>query len=66
MKRFMPLIVAAVIGTSIFTIGCSEEVSHSQKDTPTLTGGQKHEDTTTYRNADGTYTTTHNESKVNQ
>ncbi len=59
------LFLGAVIGSTAFTIGCSQEVAHNEKDTPTLTGGQKHEESTTYRNPDGSYTTEHSASKSN-
>ena len=56
-RIFSSLFVAAVLGSSVFTIGCSHEVSHTSKDTPTWTGGEKHEETTTYKNPDGTLST---------
>ena len=58
MKR---ILTAATLGAVMIAgglaVGCSQEVSHSEKDKPNLTGGQTHEETTTYKNPDGSYTT---------
>ena len=35
------------------TSGCSHEVSHTESDKPGWFGGRKHEETTVYRNDDG-------------
>jgi hypothetical protein len=64
-KALATLFVGAVVGTGAILVGCSQEVAHSEKDSPTLTGGQKHEQTTTYRNPDGSYTTEHSATKSN-
>ena len=62
---FATLFAAAIITTAVFSTGCSHETSHEEKTSPTWTGGQKHEETTTYKNPDGstdiehTKTTTH-------
>ena len=38
-------------------VGCSQEVEHHESDKPRLFGGRTHEESTTYKNPDGTYTT---------
>ena len=48
MKRFILPALATMLFVGMFTTGC--ETSHSESDKPTLTGGQKHEETTTYKN----------------
>ncbi|MGN6505881.1 MAG: hypothetical protein ACTHM6_09995 [Tepidisphaeraceae bacterium] len=35
-------------------IGCSHEVAHTETDKPGWFGGNTHEETTVYKNADGT------------
>ena len=57
MNRFALLIVGMLSFAPFVCGGCSEEVAHSEKDKPNLTGGKTHEETTTYRNPDGTYRT---------
>ncbi|HEX5244016.1 MAG TPA: hypothetical protein VFW23_12195 [Tepidisphaeraceae bacterium] len=61
-KAFATLFAAAVITSTVFTVGCSTETSHEEKTSPTLTGGQKHEETTTYKNPDGSTTIDHSKS----
>lgn len=34
--------------------GCAQEISHTETDKPGWFGGRKHEETTVYRNPDGT------------
>jgi hypothetical protein len=41
------------------TFGCSHEVSHTESDKQGLFGGTKHEETTVYKNADGTTSVDH-------
>ena len=49
MKRFVLPALATASFVGVFTTtGC--ETSHSETDKPTLTGGEKHEETTTYKN----------------
>jgi ABC-type oligopeptide transport system substrate-binding subunit len=58
MKRlFACSVLAAAILAGGLAVGCSEEVSHSEKDKPNLTGGHTHEESTTYKNPDGSYST---------
>jgi hypothetical protein len=40
---------------------CSKEISHTESDKPGWFGGEKHEETTVYKNPDGTITTEHQE-----
>jgi hypothetical protein len=48
MKAFSAMVLAASLFTGIYMTGC--ETSHSETDRPTITGGNKHEETTTTRN----------------
>ena len=43
----LPALAAMLLG-GMFIAGC--ETSHSETDRPTITGGEKHEETTTYKN----------------
>jgi hypothetical protein len=61
MRCFMDRIVFAAIamlslGVSLMS-GCSQEVAHSESDKPRLFGGRTHEESTTYKNPNGTYST---------
>lgn len=54
------LILAAMLAIPLAVIaGCSQEVSHTESDKPGWFGGKKHEETTVYKNADGTTSTEH-------
>jgi ABC-type oligopeptide transport system substrate-binding subunit len=64
-KNFASLCVAALLGTSLFVIGCSHETAHTEKTSPTWNGGTKTDETTTYKNADGSTTTEHSASRSN-
>ena len=48
MKRLFVPVLAAMMFAGMFVGGC--ETSHSESDQPTLMGGHKHEETTTYKN----------------
>jgi len=58
-------VIAGAMTCGMQAIGCSEEVSHSEQDKPTWSGGTKHEETTTYRNPDGTISTEKKSSTTN-
>lgn len=64
MRKWIPIIVAMTVSVSGLSLGCREEVAHTEKDRPNLTGGRTHEETTTYRNPDGSYTTEKEKSKT--
>lgn len=53
--------LAAILFGGVFLTGC--ETSHVESDQPTLTGGQKHEETTTYKNPVTGDTTTEHKSQ---
>ena len=54
------LILAATLAIPLaVTSGCAQEVSHTESDKPGLFGGHKHEETTVYKNADGTTSVEH-------
>lgn len=58
MKRFFAMsVLAATMGAGVLAIGCSQEVAHKETDSPNLTGGHTHTESTTYKNPDGSYTT---------
>ena len=52
MKAVTTVLLAATICSGLFAIGC--QTSHSESDKPGLFGGHKHEETTVYKNNDGT------------
>ena len=62
MKRLAIAALAATMFTGIFVTGC--ETSHSESDRPTITGGQKHDETTTYKNPITGDTTTEHKSNT--
>ena len=45
--------------------GCAHEVSHTESDQPGWFGGHKHEETTVYKNNDGTTTVEHEKKTTN-
>ena len=47
------------------TVGCAREVSHTESDKPGWFGGHKHEETTVYKNADGTTSVEHEKKTSN-
>ncbi|HVT80214.1 MAG TPA: hypothetical protein VHM90_06110, partial [Phycisphaerae bacterium] len=57
------LSLAAVLASVLFA-ACAQEVSHTESDKPGWFGGSKHEETTVYKNPDGTMSTEHSESKT--
>jgi len=61
MKRLAIAALAATMFTGIFVTGC--ETSHTESDRPTL-GGQKHDETTTYKNPVTGDTTTEHKSNT--
>jgi ABC-type oligopeptide transport system substrate-binding subunit len=57
MNRFSLLALGMLSVAAVISTGCSQEVEHKESDKPNLLGGHTHEESTTYKNADGTYTT---------
>jgi hypothetical protein len=54
------LILAATLAIPlVMTAGCAQEVSHTESDKPGWFGGNKHEETTVYRNSDGSTSVEH-------
>ena len=54
------MIVAATLAIPLALLsGCAQEVSHTESDKPGWFGGHKHEETTVYKNADGTTSVEH-------
>jgi len=51
--------------TGVLAIGCSQEVAHKETDSPNLMGGHTHEETTTYKNPDGSYSTENSKQRTN-
>ena len=64
MRKIVAVILPCVLAISGLHLGCREEVAHKETDRPNLTGGRTHEETTTYRNPDGSYTTEHEKEKT--
>lgn len=62
-RNLNTLILAATLAIPLaMTAGCSREISHTESDKPGLFGGSKHEETTVYKNADGTTSVEHQKS----
>jgi hypothetical protein len=59
------LALAAALAFPVIGAACSHEVAHSESDKPGWFGGTKHEETTVYKNPDGTTTTEHEKSTQN-
>ncbi len=58
-------ILAAVVASPfIGMLGCAEEVSHTETNKPGWFGGHKHEETTVYRNPDGSTSVEHEKQTV--
>ena len=55
-----------LVGTLAVMSGCAQEVSHSESDKPGWFGGHKHEETTVYKNADGTTSVEHEKQTTNR
>ena len=53
-----PTLIAILISLLSFA-ACSHEVSHTETDKPNWSGGRTQEETTVYKNADGTTSTEH-------
>jgi hypothetical protein len=53
---------AAILLPLTLSVGCSHEVAHSESDKPGWFGGSTHQETTVYKNADGTTSTEHSSS----
>ena len=64
MKRFtIPVLAAAMLAGMFVIAGC--ETQHSESTSPTLTGGTKHEETTTTKNPiTGQTTVEHNQQRT--
>ena len=63
MRLLTTALLAATLFTGLAISGC--ETSHSEKESPTWTGGHKHEETTTTKNpVTGDVDTTHTETKT--
>lgn len=58
------LAAAAVLSAGLAGLGCDKEVSHTEKDSPQLFGGTKHEETTVTQHPDGTTSTEKSSSKT--
>lgn len=57
-KHFSAVLLSAtMIMPLAFTSGCAQEISHTESDKPGWFGGRTREETTVYRNADGTTST---------
>jgi hypothetical protein len=65
MKRFFACSMLAAMLAGGLTTGCSQEVAHSETDKPNLTGGHTHEENTTYKNPDGSYSTENSKQRTN-
>jgi hypothetical protein len=48
-----------------FTAGCAHEISHTESDKPGWFGGRTREETTVYKNTDGTTSTAHEKQTTN-
>lgn len=61
MKRFfVSPQLAVLLSLGVAGIGgCSREISHTEKTSPTWTGGTKHEETTVTKNPDGSINVEH-------
>ncbi len=64
MNRFSLIAFGMLSVTALISTGCSHEVEHKESDKPNLLGGHTHEESTTYKNADGTYSTEHSKVKT--
>lgn len=65
-RSFHVLALAATLALPLAAgVGCSREVAHSESDGPGWFGGQKHEETTIYKNPDGTTSVQHEKSTQN-
>ena len=62
--KFAIVTLLSVTLVSPLLVGCSQEVEHHESDKPRLFGGRTHEESTTYKNPDGTYTTEHSKVKT--
>jgi len=61
-----PFMLAAMLAIPLaMTFGCSHEVSHTESDKQGVFGGTKHEETTVYKNADGTTSVEHEKHSTN-
>ena len=60
------LILTATLAIALgVTSGCAHEVSHTETDKTSPSGGHKHEETTVYRNADGSTSVEHEKTSTN-
>ena len=59
------LILSATLAIPLIGLSaCSHEVSHTESDQPGWFGGHKHEETTVYKNADGSTSVKHEKQTV--
>ena len=63
-KSMGVLLAAAMVAGAWGLAACSEEVAHSEKTGKTWTGATKHEETTVYKNPDGSLSTEHEKQVV--
>ena len=69
MKTRIPetLILATMLAIPLaMSSGCAREVSHTESDKPGWFGGHTHEETTVYKNVDGTTSVEHEKTSSSQ
>jgi hypothetical protein len=59
------MLIAALALPMALATGCSHEISHTESDKPGWFGGQTHEETTVYKNPDGSLSTSHEKQSTN-
>ncbi|MBC7783924.1 MAG: hypothetical protein H7144_08785 [Burkholderiales bacterium] len=59
------LLSTAMVFPMAMSTGCAREVAHSESERDTMFGGRKKEETTVYKNADGTTSVERRKSTVN-
>lgn len=59
------LVSAALLLPLALSLGCSHEISHTESDKPGWFGGHTQQETTVYRNADGSTSTSHEKTTSN-
>jgi len=62
---FNALVLATALTVPMIGAACSREVAHSESDKPGWFGGTKHEETTVYKNPDGSTSVEHEKSTRN-
>jgi ABC-type oligopeptide transport system substrate-binding subunit len=63
-RLFLISTLTAITLAGGLAAGCSQEVSHQETDKPNLLGGNTHQESTTYKNPDGSYTTENSKQKT--